>query len=249
MMGVKHQHHQEEKRPQNGSSDKLQQHCLKGAILLATYLSHQLRSSLLRVSKTSATLGSTGALNRNKRNRNEKLNCSKCGWLLQQAVTLLCGHSMCRKCCCNNINTASSTRHRIDAECEADVVRFEFQCGKCEHRQEEEPKTNVTVMAIVESWWKDQLEAVEWRHQGDQQEHIDIAIECYDKALQSGIIYFTFKYCRDRLFHDIISINCWSLTDLNFLFDCNNLSSKGCRFIEQTISTVGTSGQVERGAR
>jgi hypothetical protein len=107
----------------------------------------------------------------------------------------------------------------------------------------------VTVMAIVESWWKDQLEAVEWRHQGDQQEHIDIAIECYDKALQSGIIYFTFKYCRDRLFHDIISINCWSLTDLNFLFDCNNLSSKGCRFIEQTISTVGTSGQVERGAR
>ena len=166
--------HQESKdEHSNGSSGvKAEEDCAdcwQGAISLAAYLAHQLQSSLIRLSETAATAPSLPSFNHAEKKTNGKLTCCKCGGVLQRAVTLHCGHSMCRKCCCINTFTSCARNNAEDgaADGHTDAVVL-FECGKCMHRQQEEPKANVTVVAIVESWWKDQLKAVEWAEKGDQ---------------------------------------------------------------------------------
>ena len=95
------------KQQNNGSSAEHQQDdegcldCWKGAILLATYLVQQLQSSMAVRLLSSKTSSATTTLSQTtERNRNEKLTCYKCDGVLQQPITLHCGHSMCRSCCC-----------------------------------------------------------------------------------------------------------------------------------------------------
>ena len=164
--------------------------CWQGAISLAAYLAHQLQSSLIRLSETAAAAAPSIAFLNNVKKANQKLTCCKCDGVLQQPITLHCGHSMCRSCCCWRRRRGGGDSEDTEGPETApddDVVVFE--CAKCAHRQDEEPKTNVTVMAIVDCWWKDQLEATGWRQKGDaqqQQQQLDTSIDCYDKALQLG---------------------------------------------------------------
>ena len=142
--------------------------------------------------------------------RYEQLTCAKCAFVLHQAVTLQCGHSICRKCCTVATTSATSASTSTpsfppssSSQRQLIPVIHCVKCGRSQVLQQSQSqsgaadgspsqlKTNVSVMAIVDKWWAAELEAVDWRQKGNRafnQEQLDTARQHYDKAIQAGIV-------------------------------------------------------------
>lgn len=121
------------------------------------------------------------------------LSCPKCGGVLQQAVTLNCGHSVCRKCC----GTSSSS----SAEAMARPV---YSCAKCGRNQLDEPKTSVGVSNLVDKWWPKELQAVELRTAGNAafaRQELPAALAKYTEAVQAAPEDFTALSNRSNVLH------------------------------------------------
>ena len=146
--------------------------CWRNAVSLVAYTVHLLQQSV----ETAINAKYVQLL------ANEKLNCPKCRWVLDEAVTLQCGHTMCRRCCLPITSAQDVQRKTIAFSC--------FKCGERHEQRQPQLKTNVMVVGIVEKWWKQELEAVEWRKKGDDayfgSKNFDFALELYDKSIDAG---------------------------------------------------------------
>ena len=128
-----------------------------------------------------------------KRIRNlNQLTCPECNGVINEAVTLNCSHTMCRRCCCLMQNRRYSSLTTIDAARRDEVIIRCVTCGQ-EHQSvdsDHQSMSNSTiVMAIVDKWWKDELEAVQLRlaaNEAFSHNNVDLAKYFYDKSIQSG---------------------------------------------------------------
>ena len=155
--------------------------------------------------------------------KNDWKSCSKCAGVLNQVVTLSCGHSFCRKC--------------VDGKCANQY------CFKCGWRQlgSSVPiganlKTNVTVSNLVEKWWSAELKAIEFRNQGNQL----FSDGCFDDALNKyheaanfcKLVKTTGRHC----FTVIYLVFCFSfltaLSDFALFSNRSNIYSKMGKYEE-----------------
>ena len=107
----------------------------------------------------------------NERIKIDRLSCSRCGGVLHQVVTLVCGHSVCKKC-----SAAGGSE-----SC--------FKCGRIRPEEVAPPKTNVTVMNLVTKWWDNELKAVDLRAAGNAafaQGRLEEALSKYSDAASCG---------------------------------------------------------------
>ena len=127
----------------------------------------------LRIHKaTTTTAGSvTSSLFVERIIRYEQLTCAKCAFVLHQAVTLQCGHSICRKCCTVATTSATSASTSTpsfpppsfsSSQRQLISVIHCVKCGRSQVLQQSQSqsgaadgspsqlKTNVSVMAIVD---------------------------------------------------------------------------------------------------
>lgn len=109
---------------------------------------------------------------------NGSMLCPVCFGVLIEPVTIMCGHSYCKKCLQREVSGSTCRRCRYYVK-PRDV-------GQC--------KTNVLLGGLVEKWWPNQITATRLRNEGNdlyRDKQVDKAIGKYDQALTLGKFIMT----------------------------------------------------------
>lgn len=104
--------------------------------------------------------------------------CGVCGLVLRDPVTLLCGHTFCRRCA-----TAGGASNKP------------LTCHECGVRTPYQPHANVLIKSLVEKLWSAQLQTSELLDEGTalyRQDKLHLALLKLNQAYYSGKLFVPF---------------------------------------------------------
>ena len=113
-------------------------------------------------------------------------SCPMCDFVLSEPVTLLCGHTYCKKCLVKWKPNACKV-------CKKRMYGYEFDSAK----------VNVLVSGLVKRWWQPELSAENCRLKGNQSmgtQDYAKALDAYTEALGQGKLRHQLLLARHFLF-------------------------------------------------
>ncbi|XP_045127736.1 LON peptidase N-terminal domain and RING finger protein 1-like [Portunus trituberculatus] len=129
-------------------------------------------------------------------------SCPVCWGVLHEPLTLVCGHTYCRKC----------------------LLKEQLRmCRVCQYKFKDKGisnvKPNVLVATLVSRWWQQEVDGVKLRTEGNkyfQNQQLEKALEAYIKAFKSG-------KCTSLICHNHSMVSYGMTASLNALFECRVL--------------------------